>query len=214
MLPDYLDVFNWYWGTARGTRFSITGGMFNFVYTTMRSAGPTLTAENLKKGLFSAPAVGGATSGTIAGQQGFGKTVGLPYDSYALLGSDRALAYWNPDVTASTQAVNIVGKGVFMYMDGGKRLGYKDFSKSEPKFFNPDGAVAEAPIGALFPVGHRFAGLSLHGVSLERRDRVVPSPTTPSAARNAWYDVDVDTSDYVRIELWMSEDRLVVGGCW
>ena len=36
---------------------------------------------------------------------------------------------------------------------GGKRYGYKDFSKSEPKFFDDKGAVAEAPIGALFPSG-------------------------------------------------------------
>ena len=40
-----------------------------------------------------------------------------------------------------------------MYMDGGKRLGYKDFSKSEPKFFDSNGAVSEAPIGSLFPSG-------------------------------------------------------------
>ena len=151
--PDYLDVFNWYWGTKQGNTFSITGGMFNFVYIAMQYAGPTLTAENVKKGLFSVPAVGGAASGTIAGQSGFGKTVGLPYDSYALLGSDRGLAWWNPDLTASTQAINIVGKGVFMYVDGGKRYAYKDFSKSEPKFFDDKGAVAESPIGALFPSG-------------------------------------------------------------
>jgi hypothetical protein len=151
--PDYLDVFNWYWSKTQGNTFSITGGMFNFVYYAMHYAGPTLTADNLRKGLFSAPAVGGAATGSVAGQSGFGKTVGLPYDSYALLGSDRGLAYWNPDVTASTQAINVVGKGVFMYLDGGKRYGYKDFAKTEPKFFDANGAVSEAPIGSLFPSG-------------------------------------------------------------
>jgi hypothetical protein len=40
-----------------------------------------------------------------------------------------------------------------MYMDGGKRLGYADFPKSEPKFFAQGGAVAEAPISAQFPNG-------------------------------------------------------------
>ena len=99
------------------------------------------------------PATGGAATGTIAGQTGYGKTVGLPFDGYALFGTDRALVWWNGDITASTQAVNIVGKGAFMYMDGGKRLGYADFSKSEPKFFAPAGAVAEAAIAAEFPDG-------------------------------------------------------------
>jgi hypothetical protein len=107
----------------------------------------------MKLGLFSAPAVGGAATGTIAGQSGYGKTVGLPYDSYALLGSDRGLVWWNPTITASSQAINVVGKGAFMFVDGGKRYGYKNFSKTEPKFFEATGAVAEAPIGSLFPSG-------------------------------------------------------------
>ena len=151
--PDYLDIFNWYWGKTQGNTWSITGGMFQFVYNGMHYAGPNLTAANLKLGLFSAPAIGGAATGSIAGQSGYGKTVGLPYDSYALLGSDRALAWWNGDVTASTQAINVVGKGAFMYVDGGKRYGYKDFSKTEPKFFSSAGAVSEAPIASLFPTG-------------------------------------------------------------
>ena len=151
--PPYLDLFTWYWGKTQGNSWSIASGVFRFVYDSMQYAGPTLTAQNVKKGLFSVPALGGAASGSIAFQFGYGKTVGLPYDSYALLGSDRALAWWNPDVTASSQAVNIVGKGVFMYMDNGTRLDYKGFTKAQPKFFDEKGAVSEAPIGALFPTG-------------------------------------------------------------
>ena len=151
--PAYLDLFTWYWGKTQGNTWSITNGLFNAVYTYIQYAGPTLTVQNVKKGLFSVPATGGAATGTIAGQTGYGKTVGLPFDEYALFGTDRALAWWNGDITASTQAVNIVGKGAFMYMDGGKRLGYADFSKSEPKFFAPAGAVAEAAIAAQFPGG-------------------------------------------------------------
>jgi hypothetical protein len=151
--PDYLDLFTWYWGKTQGNTWSITNGLFNAIYSYIQYAGPTLTVQNVKKGLFSVPATGGAATGTIAGQTGYGKTVGLPFDEYALFGTDRALAWWNADITASTQAVNIVGKGAFMYMDGGKRLGYANFPKSEPKFFAPAGAVAEAAIAAQFPDG-------------------------------------------------------------
>ena len=90
--PAYLDLFTWYWGKTQGNTWSITNGLFNAVYTYIQYAGPTLTAQNVKKGLFSVPASGGAATGTIAGQTGYGKTVGLPFDEYALFGTDRGLA--------------------------------------------------------------------------------------------------------------------------
>ena len=100
--PPYLDLFTWYWGKTQGNTWSITNGLFNAVYTYIQYAGPTLTAANVKKGLFSVPASGGAATGTIAGQTGYGKTVGLPFDEYALFGTDRALVWWNADITASS----------------------------------------------------------------------------------------------------------------
>ena len=96
-LPDYLDVWNWYWGKTQGNFWGIASGLFNSTYTAIQYAGPTLTAENVKKGYFSVPATGGAATGTVAFQSGYGKTVGMPYDEYSLLGTDRAFAYWNGD---------------------------------------------------------------------------------------------------------------------
>ena len=83
-LPDYLDVYNWYWGKNQGNFWGIASGLFNSTYTAIQYAGPTLTAENVKKGFFSVPATGGATTGTVAFQSGYGKTVGMPYDEYSL----------------------------------------------------------------------------------------------------------------------------------
>ena len=98
-LPDYLDLWTWYWGKTQGNFWGIASGLFNSTYTAIQYAGPTLTAENVKKGFFSVPATGGAATGTVAFQSGYGKTVGMPYDEYSLLGTDRAFAYWNGDVT-------------------------------------------------------------------------------------------------------------------
>ena len=99
-----------------------------FIYQAIHYAGPTLTAQNVKKGLFAVPSTGGASDGTTNFQQGFGRTVGMPYDEYALLGTDRNLAWWNPDITGGANAVaSIVGKGKFMYLDGGKRYAYSEF---------------------------------------------------------------------------------------
>ena len=120
---------------------------------TLLRPGFTLTADNVKKGFFSVPATGGAATGTVAFQSGYGKTVGMPYDEYSLLGTDRAFAYWDADTTGPSQAVNIVGKGVMIYMDGGKRYNYKGFPKAEPKYFDPKGAVAAVPVDAQFTGG-------------------------------------------------------------
>ncbi len=49
-----LQLFNWYWGNS--TTRTNDGGFVNpFVYTALHYAGPTLTAANVKKGLFAAP---------------------------------------------------------------------------------------------------------------------------------------------------------------
>ena len=56
-------------------------------------------------------------------------------------------------MSGPSQAVNIPGKGVFMYMDGGKRYNYKGFPKAEPKFFDSKGAVSEVPADAQFTGG-------------------------------------------------------------
>ena len=152
-IPDYLDVFKWYWGKTQGNNWGISSGLLQFAYQALQYSGPTLTAQNVKKGLFSVPAQGGAAQGTVVFQSGYGKTVGLPYDEYSLLGTDRALAYWNSDITAPAQAINLPGKGTFMYMDSGKRFNYKGFTKAEPKFFDPKGATAALDVASQFPGG-------------------------------------------------------------
>lgn len=151
--PPYLDVFTWYWGKTQGTTWIGGSTLFPFLYNALHYAGPTLTAENVKKGLFSRPAQGGASDGTNIFQNGYGMTVGMPYDEYALLGTDRSLAWWNGDVTGTSQAANIVGKGVFMYLNVGERFNYKQFPKTEPKFFDQKTSVFVAPLSAQYPDG-------------------------------------------------------------
>ena len=49
-----LGAFNWYWGDT--TTKTNDGGFVNpFVYSALHYAGPTLTAANVKKGLFASP---------------------------------------------------------------------------------------------------------------------------------------------------------------
>ncbi len=152
-VPDYLDPFKWYWGKTQGNLWGVASGLLSFTYQAIQYAGPTLTVDNVKKGLFSVPATGGAATGTVVFQTGYGKTPGVPYDEYSPYGTDRAFVYWNSDITAPSQAINLPGKGAFMYMDGAKRYNYKGFPKTEPKFFDSKGAVTQLSAESQFPGG-------------------------------------------------------------
>jgi hypothetical protein len=147
-------IFQWYWGTGQGSYAAALQGVMSIIYSALHYAGPTLTPANVEKGLFSVPSGGGASDGTTNFQSGFGRTVGLPYDEYALLGTDRNLAWWNADLTGPANAVAaLVGKGKFMYLDGGRRYGYGDFPERPPKFFVESASVAEVPRSSNFADG-------------------------------------------------------------
>jgi N-acetylneuraminic acid mutarotase len=127
----------------------------SFIYNAMHYAGPKLTVANVQKGLFSVPAAGGASSGTVSFQSGYGRTVGLPYDEYLGLGTDLAMIWWNADLqTDGTNAVaNFPGKGRFMYLNDGKRFSFGGFPKSEPQFFDESASIYEYPPGQAYATG-------------------------------------------------------------
>jgi hypothetical protein len=147
--------FDWYWGTSQGTYTATTMAWVTFVYRAMQYAGPKLTPQNVKKGFFAVPSVGGASDDTVSYQTGFGRTVGLPYDEYLNLGTDMQLLWWNPDLqTDGTNAVErFPGKGRFMYLNGGKRYSFGDFPKTEPKFFDESASLYEFPAGDAYVSG-------------------------------------------------------------
>lgn len=146
-------IFQWYWGEDQGNFDQATQGSFSMIYEMIQYGGPTLTAANVEKGMFSVPAHSGASDGTTDFQYGFGKTVKLPYDEYGLLGSDRNLAWWNPNIRGGANAFpTLVGKGKFMYLDGAKRFAYGQFPK-QVKFFDEASSVSEIPRSSDFPGG-------------------------------------------------------------
>jgi hypothetical protein len=153
--PPPLGSFEWYWGKTQGTYAATTVGWMSFIYGSMHYAGPKLTAANVQKGLFSVPAVGGASNGTVSFQTGYGRTVGLPYDEYLGLGTDVEMIWWNPDLeTDGTNAVaNFPGTGRFMYLNDGKRFSFGQFPKSEPEFFDESASIYQYPPGDAYASG-------------------------------------------------------------
>jgi hypothetical protein len=154
-VPAPLGQFEWYWGKTQGTTAPTTIGWMSFIYGAMQYAGPKLTADNVKKGLFSVPAVGGASDGTVSFQTGYGRSVGLPYDEYLGLGTDVEMIWWNADLqtNGSNAVATFPGKGRFMYLNGGKRFSFGQFPKSEPKFFDESASLYEFPQAAAYATG-------------------------------------------------------------
>jgi hypothetical protein len=146
-------IFPWYWGTKAGTTSATGSGWFGFIYNVINYAGPKLTVANAQKGLFAAPAVGGASDGTVTFQTGYGRTVGLPYDEYLALGTDVEMIWWNPNITGGANAVaQAVGKGKWMYLNNGKRFSFGSFPTGA-KFFDASASVDQVPVSATFPGG-------------------------------------------------------------
>ena len=79
--PSLLP-FQWYWGTTRGNTWSVTSGLFEFVYTGVALCGPDADrGERAERAVRRAPA---GSARLPNGLVGFGKTVGLPYDAFSL----------------------------------------------------------------------------------------------------------------------------------
>jgi hypothetical protein len=152
------DGFRWYWGKGQGVYSTTIPAIVGFIYADVQYAGPTLTAVNVRKGLFSVP-----PTTTLYGSTGYGLTTGMPYPEYAGGGTDRAFAFWDPTISGPTQAGPPSGTGGFQYVDGGKRATFSTMPKTEPKFFDMKGAVAQVPYSALYADGQVPAATACAG---------------------------------------------------
>jgi hypothetical protein len=144
--------FTWYWGTQQGNTSSTASVVYGDPLMFMHYAGPTLTAANVKKGLFAAPAY--LQPGAGIGLAGFGKTVGLPYDEYSASGSDRALAWWDGNTTGPSNATGSQGKGVWQYLNNGVNMKYAQFQTlKNPKLFDASASVVIRDPSEFYPGG-------------------------------------------------------------
>jgi Periplasmic binding protein len=118
-------------------------------YTALQLAGPDLTAQTMRDGLFRFPS--GATHPTDLhmswGDHGIWPTTDL-------FGSDDAtLIWWNPDAEGVDEVGN-QGRGMWEYARGGKRYLPGQWPKGEPDVFDPKTSVTnytEIPPGARPP---------------------------------------------------------------
>jgi hypothetical protein len=115
-------AFQWYWGPNAGAYSQQVVTNLEQLYAGIHMAGPKLTPKNFEAGMFSRPPVGGAAEDQVTSTGRFyGQHAKLGYNEY-LTGGDVALVWWDPDTVGPSVAVNAAdSKGVYQYLDGGKR---------------------------------------------------------------------------------------------
>src|SRR5262245_28733990 len=140
-----VDPLNWYWGASVGTGASrLAAPLVFWLLPGIQAAGPKLTPATFKQGLFAIPARGGAPENNPGVElTGFGKAPKLPYDEYGISGVDFAPAWFDPDTTGPGNGVNIEGKGVIWFPDGGKRYIATTWPTKPIKWFDKQGAKFE-----------------------------------------------------------------------
>ena len=136
--------FDWYWSPTQGVYAPAAVGTLRFLYGGVHMGGPKLTPKTFRQGLFSVPAQGGAADNQVQSfMNGYGPSVGLPYDEHSAVGLDFALMWWNPDEVGLGKILFDEGTGKFMYPNNAKRYSVGQWKKGEPELFDPSNSISK-----------------------------------------------------------------------
>ncbi len=139
-----IDPVQWYWGAGKGTTSATIFTGLNWVMSGIMYAGPKLTPQTFKQGLFAVPGAGGAPSNDVYSvQHGYGKTAGLPYDEYLRGNQDFTLVWYDPVTPAPALGTLPGGPGTNWYLDGAKRYYAGHYPTKPLKFFDTKTAIHE-----------------------------------------------------------------------
>ena len=131
-------LYNWYYGhpAPADQSIEVENPNLSFLFAPLQAAGPDLTAERFRDVLFNSPIV---PSTAITPQISFGNRGVWPaLDMTAV--DDQTEVWW--DVNAEgLDEINRQGKGLWRYVDGGKRYLPGQWPKGEPDVFDPKHAV-------------------------------------------------------------------------
>ncbi len=104
----------------------------------VQGAGPGLTPKTFQQGLFAAQPVGGLlTVPRVSFGTGHGAWPDVDYTAI----DDAVEVWWDPKATGPDER-GVEGTGMLQYVDGGKRYVLGQWPTTDPKVFDPDGAVA------------------------------------------------------------------------
>ena len=106
-------------------------------YHVAPAAGPNLTPETFRDGLFNLPPTEEAITNP---RLSFGDHGIWPYTDYNGV-DDATEIWWDPDEQGPDE-IDRDGTGMWRYVDGGKRYLYGEWTEDESKVFQEEGSVA------------------------------------------------------------------------
>ena len=109
-------------------------------YAALQAAGPKLTPETFRDGLFAGEASQRVTTNVSVSWGRKGIWPKVDYNGV----DDFTLIWWDPQAEGPDE-IRKPGKGLYQFVDGGKRYLLGEFPKGPPKMFEPAGAVRSTP---------------------------------------------------------------------
>ena len=151
-IPDYLDVYNWYWGKTQGNFWANGARAVHLRLHRDAVRRSDAHCAEREEGVVLRPGHGWRRHGYpgVPDRDSARPRVCRTTSTPPTAPTARS-CWYDPDTTGVAQAANLVGKGVMMYMDAGKRYSYKSFPKGEPKFFDEKGSLFELSVAEQFP---------------------------------------------------------------
>jgi hypothetical protein len=135
-------IYDWFFGeepAAVDTIGVLVPGP-NWVATMLQRTGPNLNYDTLKEAVFAyeSPVAGVIAPSSTWGDHGRWTSLDDGPDFEGI--DDITKIWWDPDDEAADE-IQTVGKGVWQFVDGGKRYLLDDWEEGDFKAFDPDGAV-------------------------------------------------------------------------
>ena len=137
--PEYW-FYNWYWGN-KGNQDGPAQSEAPVLFSGIHGAGPHLTPETFRDGVFALPPSGGpATGGIQSAQFSFGHWGFFPWDDYNAF-DDFDELYWDATAIAPDLVTGQQTAGHYRHMNGGKRYMTSQWPTGEPPMFNSAGTA-------------------------------------------------------------------------
>lgn len=131
------NLYKWFHGQAppNNTYGVLIPGIGNLFHG-INMAGPKLTANSFRDGMFRSPSSGGTPLSPAVSRGHHGIWPGTDWGG----SDDTGLLWWNPNAVGEDEVGN-VGKGLYEYVLGGQRYEYGKVPSSDPGFFDAKSSI-------------------------------------------------------------------------
>ncbi len=131
------SLYNWYTGEdPPNNTFAVIFADLTSLFQGIHLAGPNLTPESFKVGMFNAEPSGGIPTVPKVSRGEHGLWPGVDWGG----SDDTGLLWWNADATGEDE-IGATGKGLYEYAAMGKRWSLADMPAADPGYFDESKSV-------------------------------------------------------------------------